>query len=131
MTLTPDDLTVSTCTEQFYFAPQFPKVNYSDGIKHIRDNGLSWLIDVISSYECVNVPFQNAKKAAPALDEFRLWTLKVDTKTQTAVVTCREDTGKPAVVTQKVPFTDCPLAEVKVYAFTEGDIIRLIMPSEY
>jgi hypothetical protein len=129
--LTEADLSMSYGTSQFYFAQPFPNLNYSDGVKHVADLGLRWLIDIIASHEFHNKPFQALKKANAALNAFRVWTLDVNTNTKTAIVTCVEDTGKPAAVTQNVSFTDCPLSQVKIYAFTEGDIIRLIMPSEY
>ena len=85
----------------------------TDGVKYLAEKaGAYWLIDAILSY----------RRREP----FQIWTLKKDDD-NTAVLTMQEDSGEPAKVSQKIPFTDFPLDQVKLYLI-DGVIL---LPSEY
>lgn len=103
--------------EHFTGSDEFYKhlfgVIYTEGIQHVAELcGAYWLIDIVASYQPVLVKSQRTR-------EFQLWELIVtETKdgSREAVVTCREDTGEPPVVTQKIPYTDFPIGSFEFYA---------------
>jgi len=87
---------------------------YTDGVKDMAEMCESyWLLDAIFSYRR-NEPFQ-------------VWELKVDLEKSKAVLTMRTDSNKPILVQQKIPFTDFPLDEMKLWLVNGV----LILPSEY
>jgi hypothetical protein len=106
-----------TGTEQ-YFA-YLGGLKLIDGAKYLATKaGCFWLMDIIASYQ-----------GKLRLIEFQLWELEVNTtpKGRSAVVTCREDTGKPALVKQRIPYTNFPLNSIKLYC--QNGVI--LLPSEY
>ena len=109
-TLTEQELRQFTGTEQWY--KHYLGGLFTDGVKYMAGKaGAFWLLDVIFSY----------RRKEP----FQVWTLKV--KDRVGVVTMREDTGQPVKVRQEIPYTDFPLAEIKLYLI-DG---VLLLPSEY
>jgi len=85
---------------------------YTDGVKFMAEEGKAfWLIDAIFSY----------RRTEP----FQIWELK-KTGERSAVLTMKEDSDQPALVTQKIPYTDFPLDSIKLYY--ENDVLYL--PSE-
>ena len=133
MDLTEADLNVSCGSERWMRHWFNQNIILSLGVQHIMGKGLAWLIDAIASHEAMTAPLKARCESDRSFDFLHFWTLNVDLDTQKAVLTCRADSDLPAIVTQKIPFTDCPLAEVKVYAGNDGpDTARKIyMPSEY
>ncbi len=108
-TLTEQELRQFTGTEQWY--KHYLGGLFTDGVKYMAGKaGAFWLLDVIFSY----------RRKEP----FQIWILKV--KDRIGVVTMREDTGQPVKVRQEIPFTDFPLAEIKLYLI-DG---VLLLPSE-
>jgi len=98
--------------------------------------GAYWLIDAIASHEATNAKLKAACRNDESFDYLHFWTLKVNTDQEgnrSAILTCRKDSGQPAVVTQKIEFTDFPLEELKVYAGNDGSGTprKLFLPSEY
>jgi hypothetical protein len=88
----------------------------TDGINYLVDRaGCYWLIDLVGSYqrEVQDVTFQ-------------LWEVEV-VEGISAVVTMREDTNKPVLVRQHVPFTDFPLERFTFYC---ADNV-MMLKSEY
>ena len=78
----------------------------TDGAADLREhasNGAYWLFDAIASYQ-------------PQLRrvEFQSWKLKVNLAKHSAVLTCEDGNGK-VKVTQKIEFTDFPLAEQEIW----------------
>ena len=109
--LTEHDLCQFTGTEHYY--KHWLGINYTDGVKFMAERGKAyWLIDAIASY----------RRKEP----FQVWTLEV-AEDKTAVLRMREDTDKPALVKQEIPFTDFPLRKIEFYLI-DG---VLILPSEY
>ncbi|MDA2935403.1 hypothetical protein MYX82_13855 [Acidobacteria bacterium AH-259-D05] len=101
-------------TEDYY--PHFLGLVYTDGIKFLAEEAQCyWLIDIVASY-------QPKLKQVP----FQLWELKVE-KDNSAVVTVREDSGKPALISQEIPYTDFPLEKIKLYYCDNV----LMLPGEY
>lgn len=74
-----------------------------------------WLVDLVGSYqpEVRNVPFQ-------------LWRIQVDDR-QGAVVTMAEDTGRPDLVRQQIPYTDFALLDFSFYCVDRV----MMLKSEY
>jgi hypothetical protein len=94
--------------------PGFPLA--TDGVIALAEAaGCYWLLDIIGSY-------QTDARLDP---NFQLWKLEVNRKNNSAVVRGYNDAQ--LIVTQKIPFTDFPLDEVKLY-FMDGIIL---LPSEY
>jgi len=105
------DLNHFTGTEN-YFRHPFSKVVYTDGVKYVADNaGAYWLIDAILSY----------RRTEP----FQVWELKL-IQAGGAVLTMKEDSGQPILVTQEIPVTDFPMP---ISMWITGGV--LMLPSEY
>jgi hypothetical protein len=123
-TLDEADLRQFTGSEQWYRHGLVPKVMFTDGAKHVADEGGAyWLLDEIALAQKFD------KKVAA--EEFQVWTLLRDDaalgKTGNgATLTC--DDGNDNVVSRKhIEFTDFPLPQIKLYC--TGNTIML--PSEY
>lgn len=109
--LTEYDLCQFTGTEQYY--KHWLGINYTDGVKFMAERGKAyWLIDAIASY----------RRKEP----FQVWSLEV-AEDKTAVLQMKEDSDKPALVRQEIPFTDFPLKKIEFFLI-DG---VLILPSEY
>jgi hypothetical protein len=81
-------------------------IKWTDGIQYLcEEAGAFWFMDLVAShfiYEKVkNAPFQ-------------LWRIEVKPD-KSAIVSMKEDTGKPNLVYQEVPYTDFPLKEFEFY----------------
>lgn len=90
---------------ELYYKHSIGDFLYMEGIKYLAENARCyWLLDVIGSYqdlkEVKNVPFQ-------------LWELTIN-EDQSAVVNMKEDSDTPVIVKQKLPYTDFPLAHIKL-----------------
>lgn len=99
-------------TEQYH---KYYKCFLTDGVKAMADKaGAFWLLDIIMSYQV-----KHGDKP------FQVWTLKV--KDMVGLVTMQEDTGEPALVKQKIEYTDFPEGEFKLYCIDRV----ILLPSEY
>ena len=97
---------------------------YTDGIKYLMEAADAvWLMQTIFAHR--------------RTEDFQVWTLKVaDGK---AVLTMKEDTNCPDIVTQKIPYTDFPLDEIEVWAINDhncngewGEVhVVLMLKTEY
>ena len=102
----------------------FRKHVLTDGVKWLCDNAnCYWLADAIASYhgKCMKDPM---------LQSMQFWTLKVDLAKQSAVLVCERDTGNVAFK-QKIPYTDFPLAEIKLYVEPGEDVYVILLPEEH
>jgi hypothetical protein len=65
------------------------------------------------------------------LQDMQFWTLKLNKTGRGAKIICERDTGDVAI-TQRIPFTDFPLPEIKLYCAPSGDGIHytILLPSE-
>lgn len=108
------ELDMFTGTQHWY--KHMCGTTYTDGIKYLADKAQAyWLLDIVASY-------QPKHKDKP----FQIWKLTVN-KDQTAVVTMKEDSNKPIVIKQKIPYTDFPLHEIEFYCI-DG---VMLLKSEY
>lgn len=99
---------------KFSSIPNFPVI--TDGVLALAEAaGCFWLLDIIGSY-------RHNKQLDPA---FQVWKLMVNLKEQTAVVRGYNDTE--LIITQKIPYTDFPLKEIKLYLI-DG---VFLLPGEY
>jgi len=98
---------------------------YTDGVQWLAENAeCYWLIDLIASW-------QPKCRKDEMLASIQFWTLKVN-EDKTAVAICERDTGNKAFQ-QKIPYTDFPLKEIKLYcaAGGPGGAMVLMLTSEY
>jgi hypothetical protein len=112
------DLRQFTGTEFWYRHPFAKSITYTDGVKHVAEQGGAyWLVDDIVI----------AQKTVPAVaaEPFQFWKLKVNPD-HSAILTCEDGNGN-VVYRNDLNFTDFPLDEVTLY-FTNN---VLLLPSEY
>ena len=110
-----EELEQFTGTINYYRHPL--GIYYTDGVKYLADRaGAYWLIDTIASWQV-----EEKVRRAP----FQIWELRI-IEDNRAVLTMREDLGKPELARQKIPFTDFPFNQ-KLY-LVDG---VLMLPSEY
>lgn len=96
------------------------RIRFTEGVRHLAERaGAYWLIDLVASHQ--------SRKVVQACGGFQVWTLEVDLQKRSAVATCRRDAGEPAIVRQRIPFTDFPMAVVKLWL--DGPV--LMLPTEY
>ena len=116
-TLTKEDLSQFTGTEQWYRHGIARKMLYTDGAKHVAESGGAyWLLDEIAFAQPIR---------PVAAEAFQVWKLKVNPD-HSAILAC-EDGNSKIVFTKKIEFTDFPLEEIAFY-FTDKVLMR---PSEY
>lgn len=116
--LTQDDLNKFSGSENIYqhWLNQF---SYTEGVKFLADRGNAyWLLDTIASHQ------PNLLRQNPMLNDFQSWKLTVSNRK--GVLYCGVD-GDQLVQVQKIPFTDFPLPEVKLFLIDK----ILLLPSEY
>lgn len=98
----------------------YPKFLLTDGALYLARNAEAfWLMDVIGSYQ---------RKLLRTGETFQVWTLTV--KNDEGVVICDDGNGK-VLVRQRIPYTDFPLASIKLYASWDGSNLVILLPSEY
>lgn len=118
---TEDELSGFYGTENYYRYNNFYYL--TDGTFFLSNNGAGWLIDAIASYH--NQVIEN-----PRLKEFQLWELTV--KDNSAILTCREDSGCKPFITQKIEFTDFPLQKFSLYVCPyDKNVFVILLKSEY
>jgi len=92
----------------------FPVI--TDGVLAVAEAaGCYWLLDIIGSYQG-NVELSNV---------FQVWTLEVNHEQYSGVVRGYND--ETLIITQKIPYTDFPLDEIKLYLMNGV----IFLPSEY
>lgn len=96
------------------------KIEYTDGIRFLRENGCEWLIDAIVSYQTAEFK---------AVDDRQFWKLRVDLDTQSARLIC-DDGNANVRVTQEIELTDFPLSKLDIYVEIRARIFLCLM-SEY
>jgi hypothetical protein len=116
-TLTKEDLSQFTGTEQWYRHGIARNVLYTDGVKHVAESGGAyWLLDEIALAQTIR---------PVAAEAFQVWKLKVSVDCKATLV-C-EDGNDTVVFSKRIWFTDFPLDEIAFY-FTDN---VLMLPSEY
>lgn len=100
------------CTEG-YWQGQLHWFKYTDGVKFLWEScDCYWLLTAIASH--------NTRQG------FQVWNLKKNDD-NSALLTMKEDSGKPNIVEQKIPYTNFPLDEIEIWLI-EG---VLLLKSEY
>lgn len=116
-TLTKQDLSQFTGTEQWYRHSMVANVLYTDGVKYLAQHGGAyWLVDEIAfaqGFETVS------------MEEFQVWKLTVHSD-QTAVLAC-EDGNSNICFSKRISFTDFPLESIELYFLNNV----ILLPSEY
>ncbi len=97
------------------------------GAPFLASNGAAWLIDVLASAQCL---------PAMRAEERQFWTLSVDLEQHNGVVVCTDGgrSGQPEreLYRQDIEYTDFPLTEIKLFAFSDTGLGRaVLLPSEY
>jgi hypothetical protein len=116
--ITQSELNQFSGTTQLYkhWLKQF---TYTDGVQYLAQKADAyWLIDAIASHQ---PPLLHDEM----LRDFQIWRLIVN-QDKSAKLICERDTDD-VVVTQDIPFTDFPIAEVKLFLVARV----LMLPSEY
>jgi hypothetical protein len=95
------------------------RIEYTDGIYFLQQNGCLWMIDAIASYQT-----QEFK----AVDDRQFWKLRVNAD-RSAKLICDDGNGNVRV-TQEIEFTDFPLSELNIYVEMTHCVFLCLM-SEY
>ena len=121
-----------TGTQQYYrFSPHlFPAFLLTEGAHYVAEACQAyWLFDVIASHQ------HNPKIANhPLLRAIQFWTLEVEEGQ--GRLRCEWDLGQ-VVLTQEIPYTDFPLAQIRIWVqgstgIEAGQMLQVAMlPSEY
>jgi hypothetical protein len=103
----------------------------SDGAMFVAKNGGTsgafWLMDAIASH-------QPKALKNEILREMQFWNLKVTEKngSKSAVLTCREDSGRKPVITQKIEYMDFDLPEIDLWVGpVDESTYTILLPGEY
>jgi len=124
--LTQSDLSQFTGDLERYRHSLCPNLLYTLGIKYLMEaGGAYWLLDAIASYQynsCINTTNEE-------LRYLQFWTLKVDDGK--GILSCEDGNGN-IFITQKIPYTDFCLSEVKVWVGDNGNgTCTAYLPSEH
>lgn len=121
--LKASDLRQFTGTERWFRHALAPDVVYTEGVQHVAEHGGAyWLIDAIVFAQI-----------DPRLhrEDRQFWKLQLDKDGSGAELFCtdggKDDEEPVRIYTQKIPFTDFPLAEIDLW-FMDNTIL---LPSEY
>ncbi len=99
-----------------HYYKNFTGLRLTEGIKYLEERAeCYWLIDLVGSYQ---PEFADVR--------FQLWEVEVVEGIST-LLTMREDTDKPVLVRQHVPFTDFPLERFSFYCVDNV----MMLKSEY
>jgi hypothetical protein len=102
------------------FNPLMRSVVLTDGARYLAENAKCfWLMDVIASAQLV---------AKVRREPFQCWTITC--KESKALIVCDDGDGK-RLYTQRIGFTDFPLASAKVWLEDSGDLKVILLPSEH
>ncbi|MFA5755105.1 MAG: DUF6876 family protein [Candidatus Paceibacterota bacterium] len=106
---------------EHYYSHLIRTCVFTDGVKAMADQYQAyWLIDIIVSYQMTK-----RIKCIP----FQIWTI---TSAQgKAIVEMRQDTGRPVLVRQQIPFTDFPKGSLQLYCIDDSEYKVILLPSEY
>ena len=118
--LTHADLQQFTGTTAWYRHGMTAKVVYTDGIQYLAEHGGAyWLLDAIVSH-LLTPAMRRAIAKDARLSTLQFWRLEVSAN-QTAVLTCRADSGETPAVTQKISYTDFPLERIDIWCGFDGE----------
>jgi hypothetical protein len=115
------DLSLFNGSENSYYRDTpLGRIEYTDGIRYLQQNGCLWIVDAVASYQT-----QEFKAA----DDRQFWKLQVNLDTHSAKLVCDDGNGNIRV-TQKIELTDFPLSKLDIYVEIT-DRVFLCLMSEY
>lgn len=121
-TLTAGDLRGFHGSENFYRHNINRRLLYTDGVQYVAEaGGAYWLVDEIA---LANLFVESVKG-----EEFQVWILTRDASGSGANLHC-EDGNDHTVFSKLIPFTDFPLASIKLYCESDGEVFTLMLPGE-
>lgn len=112
-----------TGTEGYYRLHRdiFPNIVLTDGAKYLGEKaGATWLLTAIATHMPMVRP-----------GEWFVVCKLVVASNRSATLTIQSDDPGHIYARQQIPFTDFPLAEIKLYAARAGDGWVIMLPSEY
>jgi hypothetical protein len=113
----------------YYRETPLGRIEYTDGILFLQQNGCFWLIDAIASYQTQQ--FKSVDEAKRAVFGGRqFWKLRVDLDTHSGKLICDDGNGNVRV-TQEIEFTDFPLSKLDIYVEIQAECVFLCLMSEY
>jgi hypothetical protein len=117
------ELSQFTGTEKYHrFSILFRSLVLTDGAKYLAEKAeCYWLMDIIGSI----LPLISIKSGG-----FCGATIAKIKGTSGAVFTADDGNGN-VFYTQKIPYTDFPLDEYKLYVCDNGNVWVILLPSEY
>lgn len=107
-------------SQQLYFR-QTPlgRIEYTEGIRFLQQQGGLWLIDAIASYQSSDFKANNP---------FQSWTLLVSLDTKMAILSAT-DGNDNVLVSQEIEFTDFPVSQIKIFVEIDPSLL-IYLPSE-
>jgi hypothetical protein len=117
-----------TGTENYWrFNALFPNVLLTDGTHYLAQEGeCYWLFEAIASHQPRLLRHCDAR-----LHDLQFWTLKKNADNSANLI-CVADSDCTPVVTQKIPYTDFPLDEIKLFVGRDHLGASVIyLPSEH
>ncbi len=106
--------------KSYYRDTPLGRIEYTDEIRYLQQNGCLWIVDAIASYQTPQF------KAA---DDRQFWKLRVNLDTHSADLICDDGNGNIRM-TQGIELTDFPLSELHIYVEIT-DRVFLCLMSEY
>lgn len=119
-------------TENYFQHPLKKCVCYTDGVAYLaKEAKAHWLVDAIASYYVCPLMRAAMRKDA-RLREMHFWELKLDKDDcNKAVLTSVADSGCKPFIEQRIPYTDFPLDEIRIWSAWDGFRWVLYLPSEH
>ncbi len=116
--ITRENLRHFSGSENMFYHPIFRGINYTDGVKHVSDNGAAWLITEILI----------AMRHVPELraEEFVTIDLNVNLDKKSAVIVYG-DGNDHTLHKKEIPYTDFPLDTIRFFCTNNV----LMLASEY
>lgn len=100
-----------------------PRMLLTEGIVHLANTAAAhWRTDAIGSYLL-------DKRAQQEL--FQVWQLSVHPLSRSAVLTMTDGNSSEPITTQKIDYTDFPLAEIELWLVADSERWVLMLPTEY
>lgn len=125
-----DELRGFTGTDEWHRHGLNRRLIYTDGVQYLAEAaGAYWLIDIVASYVGSN-QWRTALRQDERFEGMSFWTLTV--KDRSGKVSARVDSDCPALIVQKIEYTDFPLDEISLYLCqADEQLWTLMLPSEY
>ena len=110
-------------TEEYHRLTLNRRLVATDGVKYLCEAAEAfWLVDAIGSY-------QPRCARDPMLRRMQFWKLTVDLEKHDGKLTCERDAGD-VVITQRIPYTDFPLASIRIWVEAGDDLMVAMLPGE-